>query len=318
MESNSQKKDLAARAAVRYYEQQQSQNEIASALGISRSYVSQLLTYARDVGIVKINVNVENDYRREVAFLNKYNCKNAYIMHSDSKDFTSRNLGRFAAPHITRLINNAGTIGINLGDTVQKVISELDSGDFLDSAGKVVVQMMGGYNSSNSTRASLPNELVSNLSTLMKCRCLYLNCPTIIESKALRDMMFGEKSIKEVTDCWKRIDLALMGIGVANECSRTFALLTSEMKDSIRDGNACCDININYFGPSGEYLELLGDSKIAAPYSLLRGVKNKVVVGYGINKARAILTALKAHMVDVLITDTITADEIEKLESVSD
>ena len=41
------KKDLARAAAVMYFEQDMSQNEIASALSISRSYVSQLLAYAR-------------------------------------------------------------------------------------------------------------------------------------------------------------------------------------------------------------------------------------------------------------------------------
>lgn len=314
MDITTQKHDLAARAAVRYYEQQQSQNQIANALGISRSYVSQLLTYAREVGIVRITLNVENDYRRELAFIEKYHCRHAYIMQSDSQDFTSGNLGRFAAPHITRLINNAKTIGINLGETVQKVISELDSNEFVDSAGKVVVQMMGGYNSSDSPRASLPNELVNRLSTLMNCRSLYLNCPTIIESKMLRDMILSEKSIKDVTDYWKCIDLALMGIGVANESSRTFTLLTAEMKKSIQEHDARCDININYFDPTGAHLALLEQSKMAMPYALLKDVKNKVVMGYGKAKARAILTALKAGMIDVLITDSITVDAIEKIE----
>jgi DNA-binding transcriptional regulator LsrR (DeoR family) len=314
MEKSIQKQDLAARAAVRYYEYQQSQNEIAAALGISRSYVSQLLTYARDIGLVKITLTVENDYRREIAFVDKYPCKHAYIMRSDSQEFTSGNIGRFAAPHITRLINNASTIGVNLGETVQKVISDLDSNDFIDSFDKIVVQMMGGYNSSCTTQTSLPNELVSHLSRIIHCQCLYLNCPVVIKNIVLRDLILSEPSIKEVITCWERIDLALMGIGVANEESKTFRLLSEDMKDSIRTETACCDININYFNQSGQYLKLFEESKIAMPYSLLKNIKNKVVFGYGIHKANAILSALRAHMIDVLITDSITADAIEKLE----
>lgn len=314
MENNSQKHDLAARTAIRYYEYQQSQSEIANALGISRSYVSQLLTFARETGIVKISVNVKSDYRREVAFLKHYTCKHVYIMNSDSESFTLSNIGRFAAPHITRLINNATTIGINLGESVQKAVSELDINDLVDSFNKVVVQMMGGYNSSYNSQAYLPNELVNMLSQLMNCRCMYLNCPTIMTNKELRDMMLEEQSIKEVIDRWKWIDLAIMGIGVANEASKTFTLLPDEMKERIRESKACCDININYFNESGDYLRLLDDKKISVPYEILRNVKNKVVIGYGANKARAIMAALRAKMIDVLITDSITADAIEKLE----
>lgn len=314
MENNSQKHDLAARTATRYYEYQQSQSEIANALGISRSYVSQLLTYAREAGIVKISVNVKNDYRREVAFLKDYSCKHAYIMNSDSESFTLSNIGRFAAPHITRLINNASTIGINLGESVQKAVSELDTNDMVDSCNKVVVQMMGGYNGNYNTQAYLPNELVSKLSQLLNCRCLYLNCPTIMTNRELRDMMFEEQSIKEVVDRWKWIDLAIMGIGVANEASKTFTLLPEEMKEIIRESKACCDININYFNENGDYLRLLDDTKISVPFELLRNIKNKVVIGYGANKARSIISALRAKMIDVLITDSITANAIEKLE----
>ena len=313
MENNTQKQDLAARTAIRYYEYQQSQNEIANALGISRSYVSQLLTYAREAGIVKISVNVKNDYRREVAFQKQYSCKHAYIMESDSESFTQNNIGSFVAPHLTRLINNAGTIGINLGESVQKAVAELSVSDMIDSSNKVVVQMMGGYNSTYNTKA-LPCELVSTLGQLLNCQCMYLNCPTIVNSKELRSLMLEEQSIKEVTERWKWIDLAIMGIGVANEASKTFALLSEKMRDRIRESKACCDININYFNENGEYLNLLEDAKISIPYEQLRSVKTKAVIGYGVQKARAIAAALKAKMIDVLVTDSITVDAIERLE----
>jgi DNA-binding transcriptional regulator LsrR (DeoR family) len=47
------KKELATRVSILYYEEKFGQNEVASKLGISRSYVSQLLTYARLNDIVK-------------------------------------------------------------------------------------------------------------------------------------------------------------------------------------------------------------------------------------------------------------------------
>ncbi len=313
MERTNQKYDLAARVAIRYYEQQQSQNEIAGALGISRSYVSQLLTYARNVGIVKITLDIKSDYRREIGFIKHYGCKHAYIMDSDSPDFTNGNLGRFAAQHLSRLISNADVIGINLGEAVQKAVQELDSNDFDDASGKIVVQMMGGYNSDITLQASRPNELVNSLSTLLKCRSLYMNCPAIFENISLRNLILNENSIQEVTSYWKKIDMALMGIGVTDGSSKTFTLLSEEMKSSIQKSGAVCDININYFDSSGKHLNLIEENKVAVPYDVLKRIKNKVVIGYGAHKAKAILSALKAGMIDVLITDSITANAIEQL-----
>jgi glutamine phosphoribosylpyrophosphate amidotransferase len=60
------KKELATRVSILYYEEKFSQNEVASKLGISRSYVSQLLTYARLNNIVKIVVNVEPLYPHSI------------------------------------------------------------------------------------------------------------------------------------------------------------------------------------------------------------------------------------------------------------
>ena len=69
---DAQKKELATRVSLLYYEENLSQNEVASKLGISRSYVSQLLAYARLNNIVKIVVNVDSLYphaiRKEIEF----------------------------------------------------------------------------------------------------------------------------------------------------------------------------------------------------------------------------------------------------------
>ena len=59
---NTSKRELATKASILYYEENNNQDEIALKLGISRSYVSQLLSYARSHNIVRIVVNVEDFY----------------------------------------------------------------------------------------------------------------------------------------------------------------------------------------------------------------------------------------------------------------
>lgn len=48
---------LLVKAARLYYEQGQSQNQVADTLGVSRSSVSRMLAAARERGIVQIRIN---------------------------------------------------------------------------------------------------------------------------------------------------------------------------------------------------------------------------------------------------------------------
>jgi deoxyribonucleoside regulator len=310
-----QRDELASRTALLYYEYQKSQNEIAAELGISRSYVSQLLSYAREAGMVKITINIDNDYLQEAVFAAKFpHLRHVYILQSPSTEYTEANIGQFAAPHISRLVNGADRIGINLGYAVQSVIECLDESDFQPLKHKTVVQIMGGVgNGLNDTM--MPGELVTRLAKTIGAKCFYLNCPVIIENSSLKQALMQESSIALLVNAWKTLDLVIMGIGVVDERSRLFPMLSSEMRTIIEKSHACSEITVNFFTEHGEYLPILLDNKLSIPYKDLRTVKTKVVIGHGLHKARAILAGLRAKMIDVLVTDSITLEEMNTIES---
>ncbi len=306
--------ELASYTAIMYYSYNMNQNEIAKRLGISRSYVSQLITLARDAGLVTIKINTDRVYKYEVEFAQKHNLKQVYIMDSASSKDTAAGIGSFAAPLITKLINGANVIGVNLGNSVGQVISGLSSGDFADSSDKTVVQIMGGFNSEDTAqKTSLPNELVSRLKNILGCSSLYLNCPAVIENRELRELMLGEPSIKKVMDFWENIDMVIMGIGAFNEQSRTQSLLKEETLKLLEKNKACCDINTHYFNIDGEYLDILEGKNICLSYEQLKKIDKKVVVGYGQRKVKPLSAAIRAGMIDILITDSQTAEAIGQI-----
>ncbi len=311
--ASKQRDELAARTALLYYEYQKGQNEIAIELGISRSYVSQLLTYARESGVVKINISVGAEYLKETEFAARFpGLRHAYILQSESADYTSANIGRFAAPHISRLINAADSIGINLGRAVQSVIECLDEADFPVSSSKTVAQIMGGFSNGKSD-TMMPGELVTRIAKKIGANSLYLNCPVIIENPGLKPELMQENSIASVISFWKKIDLAIMGIGVTDERSRIFAKLTPEMRKQLEKSKACCELTVNFFDGQGVYKPLLLENKISIPYEDLCAIKTKTVIGHGKHKARAIIAGLRAGMINVLITDSLTVAEMESV-----
>lgn len=311
------KKEMAIRVSILYYEKNKNQNEIAEELDISRSYVSQLLTYAKEAGMVKITINVDECnlrmIRREIEFKSRFpNLKQVLIMSSESTDFSENNIGKFAAPYITEMINESNVVGVNLGASVEKTIDRLEKQNFSGS-GKKVVQIMGELNNNNLIGGAHPNELVKNLSIIMNCPCYYLICPAIIEQPALRLELLKEKSIETVINLWDQIDLAIMGIGVADDRSRLFKLFNDNMIAQIRENNVSCDLTINFFNKAGQYIPLMDNHKISIPYEKLKKIKKKVVICYGGYKNEAILSALNAGMIDILITDSITIQAVERI-----
>jgi len=311
--ASKQREELAARTALLYYEYQKGQNEIALELGISRSYVSQLLTFARESGIVKINISVGAEYLKETEFASRFpGLRHAYIMQSQSEDYTQANIGRFAAPHVSRLINGAEFIGVNLGRAVQSVIESLDESDFPAPSTKTVAQIMGGFNNGKHNTI-MPGELVTMIAKKTGAKSLYLNCPAIIENPSLKMEFMQENSIASVISFWSKIDLAIMGVGVTDERSRVFTMMSSKMRKSLEKSKACCELTVNFFDEQGNYKPVLLDNKCSIPYEELSAVKTKVVIGHGAFKARAILAGLRAEMINILITDSITVSEIESI-----
>ena len=314
MEKTNPKRELASHAAIMYYSYNKNQNEIAGQLGISRSYVSQLLSFARDTGLVTVTINTDDAYKYEADFAQKHGLKQAFILDSASSADTSAVLGSFAAPHITRLINSSKAIGVNLGDSVRRVIDGLIGSEFADSSDKTIVQIMGGFNNEDSLKkSSLPNELVNSLKNILGCSSLYLNCPAVIENQELRELMLNEPSIKKVTQFWNHIDMVIMGIGAFDELSRTHSLLKEDTKRQLKKNKACADINTHYFNLNGEYLDILENKNICLSYKQLKNIDKKVVVGYGERKVKPLVAALRAGMIDILITDSITAKAIDEV-----
>lgn len=311
MTTGKTKINMAARAAVLYYNKSMSQNEIALMLGISRSYVSQLLALARETGIVKISVQ-SNGCEREIEFAARHGIGQAFIMLSQSKEVTDAEFGSFCAPHTARLLRGARNIGVNLGDTVRKVIYSLQAEDLRECRAQNVVQIMGGcVQSEANPNGVMPNELVFCLGNLLKCRCLYLNCPALLSNEAIRTLIRREESIRSICQAWEQLDVVLMGMGRADRCRLVAG--DEALEREVRSSNAVADINFNFFDTQGGLVELFGANKLVLESASLAKIPCKVVYAYGYEKAQAILAGLRAKMIDVLFTDSITADAIDKL-----
>ena len=313
MEVNKTKTELATRVALLYYNDNLSQHEISKLLGISRSYVSQLITLAKELGIVQITINAGDIFLSERSFAREMGLQQAFIFPASTPEVTDREFGKFCAPHTLRLIRNVRHIGMNLGDTVNRVVSVIAKEDVGDCSVQSVVQIMGGFSQhENSYAGSMPNELVFRMGQLLNCGTVYLNCPGVLANSATKQLLLQEASIQQVMEAWKDLDMVLMGMG--NAGGGVFLNAMQDLRQYVLDHGAVADINLNMLDALGNPLPLLEDNRMSMGVEELRRVKTKVVYAYGTVKARAILAALRAGLIDVLFTDSLTVQEILRLK----
>jgi|LDZU01.1.fsa_nt_gi DNA-binding transcriptional regulator LsrR (DeoR family) len=310
------KRELATKVSILYYDQKKNQNEIASQLNICRSYVSQLLNYARDKDIVKTYVNIEAFHPRMISEETEMsllfpNVKQFYVMKSNDNRSTKQEIGKFTAPIITKLIKQAKTITVDPGTSVRKVIESLSSITFANCQEKVVVPVMGGLG--NEKMGLHANQLVEKLGEILNCHYYFLNCPATISHKKIRDALVKEESIQQVIAIWNQLDLAIMGMGNLQEGCTAFSIFSDSMIEYIKKSKAVSEIAINFFDKEGNYLGLLDDYKISIPFDKLKNAKTKIAIAFGVEKAQAIIAAIKADIIDILVTDSITICEIKNI-----
>lgn len=309
------KKELATRVSILYYEEKFSQNEVASKLGISRSYVSQLLTYARLNDIVKIVVNVEPLYphsiRKEIEF-SKYfpRIKQFYFMKSESSEDTKKHIGKFAAPLLVNLIRKANIITVDPGTSVEKVIRELKPSSFSNCQEKKVIPLGGGIDNINVRLHS--SDFVRRLGQVLNCEYYFLNSPILIENHSLRNALLKEKNAQEIINLWNNTDLAILGMGNVSKDSTLFSSCSDGMIKEIKNSKAVGEIGINFFDKKGNYLPLLEKYRVSIPFKKLKKIDIKVVIAFGEQKALALISILRANLIDILISDSITAYAMEK------
>jgi len=312
---NTFKEELATKASILYYEENNNQNKIASKLGISRSYVSQLLSYARSHNIVTIIVNVNGFYshliKKEIEFSRYFpEVKKFCFMKSKSPEYTKKHIGKFAASFLVKLIKKAIIIAIDPGTSVEKVISELKPSSFGNCQEKKVIPLSGGIDNIN-VRLH-PNDFVRRLGQILNCEYYFLNLPILIENYSLRNALLKEKNAQEIINLWSDTDLAILGMGNISKDSTLFSSCSNSMIKKIKDSKAVGEIGVNFFDKKGNYLPLLEKYRVSIPLEKLKKIDTKVVIAFGEQKALALISILRADLIDVLISDSITAHAMEK------
>jgi DNA-binding transcriptional regulator LsrR (DeoR family) len=302
--------DQLVQASRLYYELGETQNAIADRLGVTRPQVSRLLKRARAEGIVEIRIvdttAVESPAADALRLSYGLDAVHLAPTVAGPEDLTRRMVGRLAAQILRSKIRDGAIVGIGDGASVSAVADALDDAPTPVSA--TVVPLAGGYWSPGPER-----EPFRRIAEALGAQAHGLMVPGLVDDATTKHALEAHAGVRAVLDLWRRLDVALVGIG-----GRAWgaASVGEAVAAELDRAGAVGEILIAPFDLDGSFLcPALRERVLAFDARGLGRVPVAIGVGAGESKVRPILGALRAGAIRTLVTDVATAEAVVTLDA---
>jgi DNA-binding transcriptional regulator LsrR (DeoR family) len=306
---------LLSKVSTLYYLRDQTQQEIAERIGLSRPAVSRLLRDAQTQGIVQITISpphglhIDVETRLEERFGLDV-VRVVAVEPGSSSDLVRRQIGAAAATFLARTVHPGHTIGLAWGTTLSAMVQSMAP---LATENVHVVQTLGGIGPP--AAEAYAAELVRRLAQLLGAAPVLFPTPGIVATPEVRDVLRADPHVQAALRHFDTLDTLYVGIGsiATNPVLNDGHSMPAGLHAELLAAGAVGDIALRFFDAKGAPVHTtLDDRLLGISAEQLRKVPRVVAVAGGRDKLDAILAALKANLVDVLITDGETAAELDR------
>ena len=308
------KKALKIKIAKLFYQNELSKIEIGRKLRISRFKVAYYLNEALNEGLVEINIIDDPDYSKDLENMieKKFKIQQAKIVKtSASYEQTKKNIGKSAAVLLEDLVHNGDTIGVAWGTTLYGMLNNLSSNKRIRNIS--VVQLTGGLHQIEMDYS--PVELTRRMAKIFRAKIFQLYVPAIVDNPRTSEILLSESNIKRTIEMFSSVSIALVGIGSVIPKPSTLlyrdGFIDKIDVESIIKSKAVGDINSYFYDINGKECSTKLDNRtIGINLLQLKQIRYVMGVAGGLNKAEAIYGALKGGIVNIIVTDSETAEKI--------
>ena len=298
-----------------YYEANQTQDEIAGALSLSRPKVSRLLRQAREHGIVQITIHdpFSGDHALEQRLAATFRLASVVVVPSEPNEtdaVISRRLGQAASRYLAKTIKDGDILGVGWGRTLHQVASALEPTSL--KTPPLVVPLVGGLG--QIAPSFQVNELAQKLASAFGGVATSLYAPAILESQTALAALTAQSDVRRIIEQWKKINVALVGIGNLDFHSEVQVLFVGYLRprDQKRliEAGAVGDICMRFFDDAGHASPPAVPAILGIDLPQLARIERVIAVASGANKVDAVLGALRGGYIKTLITDATLAHGI--------
>lgn len=302
--------EVLYRIARQYYIENLTQEEISRRLHVSRGYVSRLLQKCLDEGIVQVhiqypfltNASLEQELRKQ------FGLKDAVVVDPGHEGGALAAVGRAGAYYLQTAVEREDTLGVSWGSTLWQVVYHLIGSRDLKLG---VVQLMGGL--AHMDARTQPNEVARLFALAFGGMAYYLSAPLYVEAEDTAQALYHSSIVGSAMRKARTATIGVVGIGaiVSNNMLFQSAGLPTDTVARLQELGAVGDICGRFYRIDGTPCPSDVDRcTIAITHEELRHIPTIVGIATGDTKTQAILGALQGKLLNVLITDQKTAENV--------
>ncbi len=311
---DNERRELLARIASLYFEEDLSQAQVAARTGYSPSMVSRLLKEARENGIFEIRINyplgrrtdLEQQLQKELCLRTVRVVRCGPLQLSEVR----RRVGTMAARLTEEYIHDNMMIGLTWGTGVYETVNALR---MRSDTGVQVIQLLGSLNSPNPVICG--PELSQQLARTLGGRYSTLPVPMIVDNEETRQALLNDSSVRRVMSQFREVELAIVGIGTLFPLEQSTVLtagyVTSQQLQELQAAGAVGDVCSIFFDCQGRVVNTpLTRLIIRIDAASFAAIPLRVGVAAGAAKKVSIIAASRAGLINVLVTDDTAAESI--------
>jgi deoxyribonucleoside regulator len=297
-----------------YYQQELTQSQIASALGVSRPLISNMLQRAKELGIVTIEIRspLGGDDNLLNRLKERYRLTDGLIVPASRNDldFSLKSLISQAALFTARKLGDWRTIGLGWGNIVSQLVDALSAEELATRNRTIVCPLIGSMTSPS--RDWHPNELARRMSERLAGDTAFLHAPAFPGSSKNYKTFQTTEEYQYVCGLWRKLDTAILEIETYPSVPDQATAM--RFGDILKEKQAVGGLLSYYFDIEGNIIEGEKDYVIRIPLNYLRKVRRVLLICSGNTKVQALDGALRLGLVTHLVTDDIAASAILELD----
>lgn len=294
-----------------FYEDNMSQKDISTALGISKPQVCRMLTFAKKNHIVEFTINnpYSQEFLLEEKLIKKYSLKEAFVFSFPYKTSAEgiEKLGECCADQLDKYFTDNCIIGVMSGRTIASISNFAHK---LTREGLIFVPLVGNLGTQGHTWHA--NIIAENFARKTGGDYCLLNAPIVLQNKETCDLFKKEPSISQILKKGKSCNIALVGIGEVNLSSTSYlgGAFSASDAANLASQNAAASVCTSYVSKDGKILETeLNSRSIGISLDELADTTT-IAVSTGREKIEAIKAVLKSAYIDIFMTSIDIAAEL--------
>lgn len=300
--------DDAARAGWLYYVAGNTQDQIASKLGISRQSAQRLVSLSMSAGLVKVRIDhpIATCLEAALALRDRYGLQHCTVVPSDPESAsTTLGIAEACAAEMERRLRQPEplVIAIGTGRTLKAAVERLPA---MVASQHRIVSLTGNIALDGSV--SVYNTIFT-MADVVQARHFPMSLPVVVSSAEERALLHEQKVIQSTLKLAAVAEVTFVGLGELGANAPLVAdnFITAEDRDALDGLGAVGEIVGWAFDRDGRIIPCAYNDRVASAPIPDAATKEVIVVGMGARKLPGIRAALKGRLANGLITDEATA-----------